>query len=368
MRTAVGRRISVVETASLVAASIVAGGMFTSPRLLVGIAGRSGGVAALLLALFAVGWAAVMARAAQHLSVRSIPQVLMDHARWLGIPWLLFAALFEIVFCATSLREFAGVTTTVFNPMSSSPVLVTLIAASAFTAARHRLEGVARVVFVFFAAFALIAVFSFVVLLMRASDQVAVLPGGPVALGPLLNADAAAFFMISGLSALPFLTFGMDQRGYSAPVWGAGAAGAVMLLAYAATIATGGTAYVLSQIWPVVGALRTLIFREFFINRFGLIVLFAWTGVVISFVAIRLWVFAEAVCLVGGWPGRRAVVAAVGGLLAVAVSQLPDSAPSIQAIAIGVVSPWGMAVILGWLPLAALAYWRDGRRIARALG
>lgn len=356
-----GRRVSRLESTMLVAAAMGAGVIFTAPRMLLATAGRAGGVALVLLGLAGVFWAYTVSEVARRLPQRSLVLALERGAPWIVRPWLVFAAGFEVFFCAMNVREFAAVTTAIFIPGSPLPAVVGLILASAWTAARHRLEQLSRVVLVFFGAFALLGAVSFSALLLRATDQWSVLPGGPVELAPMLHADMMVLYMVAGLSAVPFLPpYEVPGRGLPNAAVGALLAAGLALLAYAATVSTGGPSFALAEIWPVVSALRTLVLRNFFINRFGLVVLFVGTGIVLSFAAIRLWTFAEALHLASGRRGSPALLAGIGAAIAFAIAIQPGSVATTEAVVQGVLDPWGLAVLAGWLPLTGLALWLDG--------
>lgn len=357
----VSRKVSTLEALVITASGALAGSIAGAPRVILSVAGRSGFIALILLGIVGVLWTMWMTSLARGLPHRSIPVAIGRLSQWIARPWLVFVAGFEVLYCATALREFSIVVATIFIPMSPVPVIMALIAGCAFTAARHRLEALSRVVMVFFFLFMVPAVVSLGLLIARADDQWALLPGGPVVLSSLMHAELVTFFLIAGLSIvpllLPYAATLAPEKGIAGPILGAAFTGFVVLLSYSAAVTTGGPGYVLTQLWPVISALRTLVFRDFFINRFGLLVLFAWSGLILSFVAIRLWAFSEAMCLATGLTSRRAIAAGVGAVLAILIGLIPDSVLSVQQMVVTLVSPGGILIAAGWICVGLLAAW-----------
>lgn len=368
----VSRRISTLEALIVTASGALAGSIAGAPRVILSVAGRSGFIAVLLLGAVGLLWTASITSIAKGLPHRSIPIALSRLSPWIARPWLVFVAGFEVLYCATALREFSIVVTTIFIPMSPVAVIMALIAGCAFTAARHRLEDLSRVVMVFSFLFMVPAIVSLGILIARADDQWALLPGGPIALSSLMQADLVAFFLIAGLGVVPLLlpyeATLKPARGTSGAIMGAAVTGFVVLLSYSAAVTTGGPGYVLTQLWPVISALRTLVFRDFFINRFGLLVLFAWSGLILSFIAIRIWAFSEAMCLATGLTSRRAIAAGLGTVIAFLIGLIPDSVVSVQQMVVTIVSPGGLLALTGWLCLGLLAGWHVRRTAGTVRG
>ncbi len=350
-----GRRISPLEAVVFTTAATFATGIFYMPRILIADAGRAGGLALLIDLTLATLWSALLSRSANRLPDRGLARYFTWRLPLLAYPWLGVTAIFETVVAYSALTAYQKMTTAVAMPLFPGIAITSLLAVGAWTGARNRLEGLSRAVLVFFTSFTALAVVSFLLLLQRGTEIRTVLPGPNLAFAHILTADADSFFLLAGFGALA-LTLPYQvarRRGLPHVALGAIASGVLMLLAYVVTVGTVGPNYVLTQTWPVVSALRTLVLHSFFLDRFGLVVVFSWSAIIISYVAIHLWAAGEAVCqIVGSERGRGWWTFASAALVVLAAAYAAGSTVQGEAVARGLLGPVTFGVMVGWLAAA----------------
>lgn len=347
------RRISTLEAVAFTAASTFAAGIFVAPRLLIADAGRAGGLALLLLMLAAVLWAMGISRLSRQIPRREVASYLVRRLPYFGHIWLGIAALFEAGLAYTALTAYVALAGAVLMP-TFPPLSISLaIAIGAWTGARQQMPALARAVLIYFSAFAAFAAVTFALMLLRAQELHLVLPGPNIAFGSIFTADADTLFTVGGFSTialvLPYQS--ASVRGLPHVVTGALASGLLTMLAYVASIGTIGPFFALSQTWPVVAALRTLVLQSFFLNRFGLVVVFAWSAVIITFVSIHLWAAGEAVCRLVGGDRQRPWYTLGFMALVVTLTQLPRGPTQEEEIVRGLASPATLAMLVGWLAI-----------------
>lgn len=345
------RHLSPLEAVVLASAATFAAGVFVAPRLLVAIAGRSGALAVVLSGTVIIAWTYALSHLSSTLPDRALAREMVQRFRVTGRAWLGFAALFEILLATAAVREYILLSRTIVVPMMSPLAVDILLGIAAWTGARHRLEGLSRVVLIYFGAGVAIAGAAFLLLLLRADELWAVLPGPHLSLAPIAQAAFETGFLFSGLSAAAFFLPYQTERPRGLPHLAQGAllSAVLFLLAYAFSVATAGPLYTLSQVWPLVSALRTLELRSFVLNRFGLIVVIVWSAIVLSFVAVHLWAAAESVCRMTGSDSRRALFALCASALMVVGAHLGNSVPQQEMLARWVLSPVTVVVLSGWL-------------------
>ncbi|MDA8346255.1 MAG: GerAB/ArcD/ProY family transporter [Thermaerobacter sp.] len=350
-----GRRISPLEAVIFTAASTFAAGIFVMPRVLIADAGRAGGLALLFACALAVLWAALISHYASRLPDRALGRYFLQKLPFLAYPWLVVVVAFEILITYGALAAYQDMTTAVAMPGFPGLSITIVLALGAWTGARHRLEGLARSVLVFFGSFTTLAVISFLLLLMRGSELAAVLPGPHLAIAPIVRADADSLFLFAGFDAvalvLPYQV--ASRRGLPHVAVGGILSGALLLLAYVVTVGMVGPNYVLTQTWPVVSALRTLVLHSFFLDRFGLVVIFAWSAILISYVAIHLWAAGEAICqMTGSERGRGWWTLGFTALIMLVSGYAGGGPVQEEAVARGVISPATLFILVGWLSAA----------------
>ena len=351
-----------LETAMLTAAAVFAAGVFIAPRLLVADAGRAAGLALVLVSLLVIAWTWEMARRATRVEGRDLPRALLRRGGWAGRAWLMLVALVETALAGQVLTTYAAMAAAVVLPGSSRLEIVVLIAAAAYTAARHRIEGLARAVFVAFLAAALMALLAFALLLARGEQLATVWPGPHLAAVPILNGAFDGLLLYGGSTAIVAFLPAHKSKGVPGVVSGTVLAFVLIAVAFAGTLATGGPNFVLTQVWPVVSALRTLVLASFVLNRFGLIVVLAWSAFALTFAAVHIWVATEYTCLAAGSDRWRGLVAFAATALAVLVTTRLPSLAAFEGFARGVVVPAVFAVFIIWLVLAFVLTWRRPRQ------
>ena len=361
--TAPARSLSGLEAVALTAAASFAEGVFVMPRILVADAGRAGGLVLLAVALLTAAWATVIAWRAWRVEDRALAAATVRRLGLFGRVWLVVCGAFAVLLAGTMVREYAGMAATVIMPGASRLSVIVLIAVAAASAARHRVEGLARTILIAFVAAALLTAVTFVLVLARAPELFSALPGPHLAVRGLAAGlfDASALF--AGTSVLVLLLPFQESahRGLPHVLRGVLLGMAMMILAYVATVGTLGPQYVLSQVWPVVTAMRTLVLSSFVINRFGTVVAMAWSAFVLAFTAIQVWAAGEFWSLAVGARDLRwlFVVLSLAGLVALGVA-LPDQATTEEFVR-GVVDPATIGVFVLWLGVALLATRRPAR-------
>ena len=349
---AAGGSISSAETVILTAAAAFAAGVFVVPRLLVADAGRAGILALGLAAAFAIGWAGLMAARANLTAQRSLPLALTRRAGLYGRAWLGLLALFEVMLAGVVILSYSAMAATVVLPGTPRYVVAGLIAAAAFTAARHRVQGLARTVFVSFTFAGTLAVLAFALLLARSAQIASVLPGPHLAALPIAFGAFDAMLLFAGVTSLvAFMPAQARPRGVPAVVVGTSVAAILVAIAYVAAVGTGGPAYSLTQLWPVVSALRTLVLASFVLNRFGLVVVLSWSAFVLAFAAIHIWAAAEYATLAIGSARRRPLLALAATALAFSVLFMGGSQAANESLLREVVAPATVLVFLSWVVL-----------------
>ncbi len=347
-----------LETAILTAAAVFAAGVFEVPRLLVADSGRAAIVALVVTSLLVIAWTWEMARRATRVEGRNLPRALVRRGGMAGRTWLIVLALVEAGLAGAVLTSYAAMAAAVVLPGSPRLEIVALIAAAAYTAAHHRIEGLARTVYVAFMFAALPALLAFTLLLARGEQIATVWPGPHLAVLPILNGAFDGLLLYSGTAAIVAFLPVHKSKGVPGVVSGTLLAFALIVIAFVATLATAGPNFVLTQVWPVVSALRTLVLASFVLNRFGLIVVLAWSAFALTFVAVHLWVATEYTCLAVGSDTWRGPVALVASALAVFMSTRFASVAAFESFARGVVVPMVLAVLVIWLALALVLTWR----------
>ncbi len=355
MNAILGRRISAFETVVFTAAMTFAAGIFLAPRILVADAGRGGGLALLGAFILMVAWASALSRLADRLPHRAIAQAAVRRLPYVGYPWLGLVVLMELVIASGALTAYQAMITAVAMPGFPPMAISTLLVLGAWTGARHRLEGLARAVVVFFGAFATLGLLSFLLLLMRGTELAAVLPTADVSAGAILRADLDTMFLYGGFGALALsLPYQVRRRrGLPYAAIGVMVTGALTLLAYIVTVGTVGPAYVLLTTWPTVSALRTLVLHSFFLDRFGLVMVFAWSAIVIAYVSIHLWAAAEAACQITGTERGRGWWALSFSAALLLMSSMSGGPMQEESMARGLEGPVSAALLVGWLLAAA---------------
>ncbi len=350
-----GSGISGAETTFLTAGATFATGVFVLPRLLVADAGRAGILALLLVALAAILWTSWIAGRSQRLPARSLPLALVRQGGAGGRAWLVLLALFELLLAGEVSAQFATMAVAVILPGASRFGVSTLILLSAFTAARHRVEGLARTVYVSFLFAGMLAFAAFALLLGRADQLAAVLPGPHLSVGPILAGSIDSIGLYAGATTIvAFLPAQRYSRQMPAVIGGVILVTVLIVVAYVAAIGTGGPGYVLTQIWPVVTALRTLVLRSFVLNRIGLVVVLAWSAFVLTFSATHLWAAAEYACIAMDSQRSRPLVALAGTVLAGVFATFSGPEAQTEVIVRHVVGPAVAVVLLSWILLAYL--------------
>lgn len=361
-----GRRVSPLESVVFTAAATFAAGIFVAPRILTADAGRSGGIALITMYVVAVIWATVLARSAARLPNRAPGVTLVLRLPILGYPWLAAVAIAELMMAAGGLSAYQDMITAVALPNFSTLAVAVLFAAGAWTAARHRMQGLSRVVLVFFTFFTALALVSFLLLLTRASEMHALLPTAHLSLAGIATADVDTLFLFSGLGTLALTLPYHVRRESGLPHIAIGIAvtGVLTLLAFVATVGTIGPDFVLASTWPLVTALRTLVLRNFFIDRFGLVVVFSWSAITLCFLAIHVWAAGEAICQMvadergRGWWTLGGMIIVVG-LVVVSAGPVHE-----ETMARSVEGPVALGLALGWLLVTLGLAWGRAPRPA----
>jgi len=352
---AAGGSIGGPETVVLTAAAAFADSVFIVPRLLVADAGRAGIVALLLLSLAAIAWAAIVAGRARKVAQRSLPLALATRGGIFGRGWLIVLAGFEVLIAAAVVLQYTSMAVAIILPGESRLAISAVITVAAFTAARHRIQGLARTVFVSFLFAGILAAAAFALLLARAEQLASVLPGPHLRPGPILIGAFDSAVLYAGVTSIvTFLPAHRPSRWIPSVVGGTVLVSLLVLVAYVAAVATGGPAYVLTQIWPVVAALRTLVLASFVLNRLGLVVVLTWSAFVLTFAAIHLWAAAEYTCIAIGSDRRRPLVALAASALVLAFSAFAGSQADAGTLLRVVIDPAVVAVFATWLVLAFL--------------
>ena len=343
------------EVAVLTTAGSFAAGVFIVPRLLVADAGRAGILALLLVSLAAIGWTALIARRSRRLDERNLPLALAMRGGVLGRAWLLLLALFELMLAGAVLQQYATMAAAVILPGGSRATIGIIIGLAAFTAARHRLQGLARTVYVSFVFAALLALGAFILLLARSEQLAAVLPGPNLRAAPILLGALDSVVLYAGVTTIvTFLPAHMPAHRMPAVMVGALVLSLLVIIAYVSAVATGGPGYVLTQIWPVVSALRTLVLRSFVLNRIGLIVVLSWSAFVLTFAAVHLWAATEYTCVAIGSQKRRPMLALIATLVVLVYTAFGGAEAAIETTLRNVITPAVVVVFLSWLLLAYL--------------
>ncbi len=343
------------EMAVLTAAASFAAGVFIVPRLLVADAGRAGILALLTVSLAAIGWAGLIARRSRRLDRRNLPLALAAQGGAFGRVWLLLLALFELLLAGAVVQQYATMAAAVILPGGSRPAIAVVIGLAAFTAARHRIQGLSRTVYVSFVFAALLALGAFFLLLARSEQLASVLPGPHLRAGPILLGAMDSVVLYAGVTTIvTFLPSHRPAHRMPAVVGGTIVLGLLVVIAYVAAVSTGGPGYVLTQIWPVVSALRTLVLRSFVLNRIGLVVVLSWSAFVLTFAAIHLWAATEYTCIAVGNQGVRPAVALIATALVLVYAWLGGAEASIESALRNVITPAVILVFASWLLLAYL--------------
>ncbi len=361
-----GRRVSPLESVVFTTAATFAAGIFIAPRILVADAGRSAGIALVTLYVLAVVWATVLARSAAHLPNRAPGVTLVQRLPILGYPWLAAVAIAELVIASGGLAAYQDMITAVELPNFSILSVTVLFAVGAWTAARHRMQGLSRVVLVFFTFFTALVLLSLLLLLTRAEEMHTLLPTTHLSLSGIATADVDTLFLFSGLGTLA-LTLPYHVRSESGLphiATGVAVTGALTLLAFVATVATIGPDFVLANTWPLVTALRTLVLRNFFLDRFGLVVVFSWSAITLCFLAIHVWAAGEAICQMVADERGRGWWTLGGMIIVVGVVVVGMGPVHEETIARSVEGPAALGLALGWLLVTMGLAW--GRKLHAA--
>lgn len=348
-----------LETAVLTAAASFAAGVFIVPRLLVADAGRAGILALFCVSLAAILWTILIAGRAQLVEQRSLPLALVQRGGAAGRAWLVLLALFEVVIASEVVLQYVSMAVSIILPGASRLGISALIALAAFTAAQHRIQGLARTVYVSFMFAGVLAVAAFLLLLSRAEQLASVLPGPHLQAAPILFGAFDGLLLYAGsTSVVTFLPAERRSMGMSGVVKGTLLAAVLITIAYVAAVATGGPSYVLTQIWPVMAALRTLVIESFVLNRLGLVVVLSWSAFVLTFAAIHIWAATEYACIAMGSDQWRPVTAFVTTALVVAFTAFGGSQATNESVVREIIAPAVLGVFVSWLALAFALSWR----------
>ncbi len=352
---AAGGGIGGPETVVLTAAGAFAASVFIVPRLLVADAGRSGILALILASAAAIAWAALVAGRARHVAQRSLPLALATRGGLLGRGWLFVLAGFEVLIAGEVVLQYASMAAAIILPGESRLAISAVIAFAAFTAARHRIQGLARTVFLSFLFAAALAMAAFALLLARSEQLTSALPGPHLKAAPILVGTLDSAVLYAGVTSIvTFLPAHRPSRWIPSVVGGTALVSLLVLVAYVAAVGTGGPAYVLTQIWPVVAALRTLVLKSFVLNRLGLVVVLSWSAFVLTFAAIHLWAATEYACIALGSDRWRPLLAFGATLLVLGFAAFGGTQADSETLLREVVAPAVVAVFSSWLLLAFL--------------
>jgi hypothetical protein len=357
--------ISGRETVVLTAAASFASGVFIIPRLLVADSGRAGILALLLASAVALAWAAVVASRAQRIEGRDLPLAVVRQGGIFGRLWLFALALFEVMIAGSVVSQYTAMATTVILPGGSRLGVAVLFSLAALSAARHRVQGLARTIYVSFLFAAVLALSAFALLLARSEQLAAVLPGPHLQAVPIMVGTLNALVLYEGTAAIvAFMPAHRPGPRTPAVEVGVLVGGLLAVIAYVAAVGTGGPEYVLGQIWPVVSALRTLVLASFVLNRIGLIVVLTWSAFVLTFAAIHLWAATEYAAMAFGIQRWRTLVALGGTLLVISFGLVITSQAQSESVVRGVITPAVVAVLAIWLALSFLLTRRSARAAA----
>lgn len=144
--------------------------------------------------------------------------------------------------------------------------------------------------------------------------------------------------------------------------WALGLVALKYTVDYIETVGTFGPKLTAEFLWPVVAVWRLIVLPGFFIDRIGLFALIAWSGLVFSFITMRLWTLAHCVQDLLGQPDHSFVLwVAPMAILCIYGAYTPLFGPdAVSGWVLNYLDPWSWVIFLGWpassLILAALRH------------
>ena len=278
----------------MLSVSVVAGGVYLWPQMVVLTAGSNGVYALFTTTAVAMAVTSMQIAWTARTQHRPYTGALQDTwGKW-GL-WILFpiGALTIVGLDATMLSLFGDMMRTFFYPMTPRVVTMAIIVLAGVWIAVRPLNTVARIVQFWFPLVLLSALFLMSLSLTNLRFARALIPSTTLVVPQWARASLATWFLYANGATTASLVPHVRWKKPGGAIWvGVGAIGlqgSMLLMLYAITLGTLGPPAVARLQWPIIYVFSLVTVRTFFLKGVGIFVIITWTTAMVLYLAVHFF-------------------------------------------------------------------------------